>query len=522
MNRFPPFRLTVNTAALIVGIAVSLIPVFSADVFPFVDYPLHLSMMQDFKEVFTPGTHAAETYDPRFFTPYLGMFLTGTLFSLFFPIEFAGKLIIALYIILTPLSLAYLFRKLKVNMAYVILTLPFLYNFNLYWGFLPYLLSVPLMFFLLGSLAETRHPVTTAGILKNSLLSILVFFTHLFSFLIIIPLWIITGIINSTSRHREWRQYLALLPGVGLLGIWFLSLRYTEADRFFFKKNFRFGPLTYKLKFFPDFVISGDPDNVSRLLFAAFTIIFLFILLLVLRGKRTLAQPEERADGRRKLLRAVIPAYFILLYLAMPYAMLNAVWLFNRTAFLICLTLPLLLPKGNKRASLMCIGAALLLTMIHSSDAYYRFRGFQEESRNFFICLEKMDKGENLYSVMLNERSQWADHTPYAHFPFYYALRKNGHLPNPFAVLAHMVLEYKPVLKEDMVKVCFPQTRDQAEALVPETDSFPVRYILFRIGHPDHLTLISEFTKASERSWSYPCRQKGWWLLESAETGTQK
>ena len=124
--------------------------------------------------------------------------------------------------------------------------------------------------------------------------------------------------------------------------------------------------------------------------------------------------------------------------------MLTAVWLSNRLAFFVYAGCLLCLPPCNvpKRLvpDIVLLGIVCLFS-IHTAWMYLRV---EHESLSAFDCMKRAAPGKRLRLMLVDTRSRVMDHTPYDHIDQYYAIRQSGIVYNPFAVLTHMPVKYRP------------------------------------------------------------------------------
>lgn len=415
-----------------------ILPILMVDLLPFVDYPLHLSLIGILRDLDDPAASAVQ-YHVRWFTPYSGMYWIAALMVSAVPIETIGKLLLILYMVFTPPAFMVFLRATGQNPRYGLLMYPLLYNFNLSWGFLPFLISMPLVFLTLS--------VTVAVALRNSkpatavlpVLLIFLFFMHLFAFLV--TLFLVAVIILSgtgTFRQKLWLLVWFGAAPVLVNWIWYRGLSYSVADQVFLSKKLVIPPVLSKLAFLPEYILSGDPFRGYGVVLGSMAgIMILYCMLDRLRSERL--KSAGFPAGLR--IRWIVPAAVLGAYLACPYSLLTAVWLFNRLAFLVPATLILVLPANPPRRMI----ADCLLILIIAGFGLYTVRLyllFEREAVEGLACLERIEPGKRLEGCFIDSRSRYTDHTVYDHFDQYYQIRYEGVVHNPFAVLTHMPIRY--------------------------------------------------------------------------------
>ncbi len=117
--------------------------------YPFVDYPYHLAESTIYRHYEEPGNKFSSYYSKEVaFRPNIIHLLFST--STIFPnVETAYRIYFCLYVILLPVSMHLLIRQLGGAIWFSLLSFLMLYNFNVHWGFVGYMLSIPafLIFF---------------------------------------------------------------------------------------------------------------------------------------------------------------------------------------------------------------------------------------------------------------------------------------------------------------------------------------------------------------------------------------
>jgi hypothetical protein len=177
MKRIAPLAL------LLIGMLVACLPVLLAAAPPLVDYPNHLARMHII------GVLGASPTLGQFYElvwrpiPNLAMDLLVPLLALVVPLFWAGKIFLALTLLLLGGSTAALHRILFERWSvWPCLALLLLYNRNLLWGFANFLFGVGLALTALACWIGLRQ---RAPVLRHALVFVLalaIYFSHLFAF----------------------------------------------------------------------------------------------------------------------------------------------------------------------------------------------------------------------------------------------------------------------------------------------------------------------------------------------------
>ena len=215
------------------------LPVVLFKSFPTVDGPAHLYNVRLIIDLI--ANPSSPLSDFLMFNPQLNPNLTGHLFlgflMMFLPALTAEKIFLLSYLIFFPLAFRYLFDVLRLKGKYLVYFIfPFTYSFLFYYGF--YNFSIGLIFLFLSLalwIRYLRSGFTIRRMVILGILSLLVFFSHLFVFAIlllalaIVNLQAAPRLLSSTIAGKKgilisWlQQILILLPGIVLTGMYFAT-----------------------------------------------------------------------------------------------------------------------------------------------------------------------------------------------------------------------------------------------------------------------------------------------------------
>lgn len=497
------------------GLFASLIPALTVKRYPFVDYPVHLTLFDVFHDLLWKFSGSyPKTFIIDWFSPYLSNYLFTSLLCGSNP-ETSGIVTLIFYLFTFPLAFLYVLRELGSDYKNAILIFPLMYNFNLSWGFLPFLFSLPFFLIYLGILNRfSGNPSKRLGF-SLALILVFLFFTHLFTYIIalmILPVILLTQKRQLIHRLFSFSQVI-ILPGLVTL-LWFAFRTTSEADIRFFQRSFRFMALQTKFKFFPDFVISGDPGYGYRVFF--FGIVTMMLVLFLAGMFKIPRNVPDKNHETRGVMQWFLPGFFFCLYCICPYSLFTAVWLPNRIAFLlfICLILPLpSIPTPLRIIFDAVMTGITIYFMMFTSQLYM---GFEKESQGVISCIETLEPGYPMQTVILNSRSDFTDQTAYDHIGMYYQIRRDGIIHNPFAVLTHMPVKYNTenLSSEAGYKGVIHRTSDGIE-FTPDMEK--TRYFLIRTGAENVEMFLDQVFKIQIEKCKLICRQSGWVIVENTE-----
>ncbi len=191
--------------------------------FPFIDLPMHLACAQIFRDYNQPGNAFNQFFLLKniTFQPNI-VHLLFCSFKGFPSVEFANKLFYTLYVILLPVSVFYLIRKLKGNIWFALLSLIYLYNYSVTWGFADYAIGIPVFLFsLINQYNYIRQPNLKDGTLLSLFLIILFSVHGLITFFAVALLVFQIVFFNIKNFKRMALSGLILLPILLVVGVWF-------------------------------------------------------------------------------------------------------------------------------------------------------------------------------------------------------------------------------------------------------------------------------------------------------------
>jgi hypothetical protein len=523
-NRNRVLKIFIVACAVFCSVII-LIPIWSADVLPFTDYPVHLALIQASGFSFNTPDTLSERFYVQWFTPYSATYMLARLISVVTSVETTGKLLLSLYLILTPLLFMRLLKLLNKPAYLAFPTFLMLYNFNLVWGFLPFLVAIPLMLETLNQSIRFRQNTTSVNGLAVCLIVTVLFFTHVFALFTALCFYLFL-LIHSCITDSKFKLALLLpvIPAVTMTAVWRITLTLTEADAAFLDKGLRFAPLSLKFRFFSDYVISGDPGWTSRIIFSCMAVIILLRFLPVRNNSSVVVHSDNTNDHKQNntssalVLSFGLAAVIWLLYVSSPYSWLTAVWLFNRIAFLATAFFLLLLPASSRFSPFIYVTSITILCGVLMWTTCQRYYAFCNESRPGLSMMAEIPPEKSLRFVALNAGSAYTDHRPYTHFGHYYQVRHNGLIHNPFAVLTHIPVQYKPAFKTVHI-------RFQPEPAV-SGNQFRVNlaydrhdFFIFRLAHfhtPD--VIAGVFQQNTSKSPEFIGKHNEWALFSRMET----
>lgn len=165
-------------------IVVHLIPLWVFKHFPSQDGHAHVYNASVLREYYFADRSAFRDYYvlnpnpvPNWFSH---LFMAGLMYIV--PPFVAEKILLSGYVILLPFSMRYALRTIRPDTGFLaFLVFPFIYNYLFHLGFYNFSYSLPMFFFVVGYWLKYQNQFTLSKIVTLSLLSLLLYFCHIFS-----------------------------------------------------------------------------------------------------------------------------------------------------------------------------------------------------------------------------------------------------------------------------------------------------------------------------------------------------
>ena len=346
-------------------------PLWVFEYFPTQDGPAHvynsyvLSVFHD-----EDSTRLREYYklNLTLFPNWLAHICMSLLMKVFPPL-IAEKILLSAIIGLLPLSLFYFLGAVhKGKSLYGFLGFMFSDHYLLHMGFYSFSLSVSLFFFALGYFIKHKDNLGVDKIAILNLLCILIYFSHILSFLLLI---LSLSLLSVTSFYRSPKRVLTLL--VSMLPLYFIMANYLFTnigtdngdfelrwERFGDWKAWDYLLSTKSLMFFTDAHLI--PTRIMGIMLG---LLFAVTLYKKIRQKAIVSQ-----DNPFLLLFGV----FAILYFIMPWGIATGGWINDRVnLFIFPVLLPFLSEDYHKhiKRGIVVVMIILSITRLAINFRYY-------------------------------------------------------------------------------------------------------------------------------------------------------
>src|SRR5690348_6995364 len=133
-----------NVLLVAIVSALATIPVWLPAFPPMTDLPQHAAQVAMLREMSQPAFPYRHLFEINWFTPYLVGYLLVYAFTGILGIVVACKLVVSLAIAGIPIATAVLILETGGDSRWALLSVPAMYGFDFQWGFLNFLVAVPL------------------------------------------------------------------------------------------------------------------------------------------------------------------------------------------------------------------------------------------------------------------------------------------------------------------------------------------------------------------------------------------
>ena len=431
--------------AIVVGVAVIVIPLAVVGYPPMTDLPFHAAMTATLRHYNDPTYRFHEQFEwTPIAVPYLALYAVGAALMVVLPPLAAVKAAVALFLALVPIGLAVLCHGLKKSPLLGALGLLVVWGPLTHWGFINFVGAIGLFAMTVGlALLTVDRPTTARRALLSAVLCAL-FFTHIFRFPIAIVAVLGVALVMATSVRQVRSVLLPLLPPLALLAIW--MVRRPPALKA------PMGPLTVhlsRLRELDCLTGSFDDPEEGRALFAAGLAIAAFLLL---RAAAPLlapeAEPPSTTPGWR--VRATIVAAgavlgSLLLYLVLPMQIGDWWYVYPReatTAVFLAFALVPDLPRAPvMRAALM--GLVLAAPIPTALVVARNYAAFDAETRDFAAITRSLPQAPRLLYLIFDHEGSTRRVSPFTHLPAWVQAEKGGWLSHHFTTYGATPMRYR-------------------------------------------------------------------------------
>ena len=428
--------------ALFAGmIALHVVLLLSARLYPFTDIPDHLAAATIVRHAGEPSNHFAEYYRVDMFMKPNTFHLAFSSLAIFPSVELANRIFFALYAALLPLSVLAAIRKLGGNPWFAFLSFLLVYNYSVSWGFAGFALAIPLViFFCAFFVLDARGVAGSPRIIWAAAALALLYFVHVLAAMFCLLVLVLGAVVphgkpagepgadpgRSRAALALRGVILATLPLAVLIAAWWRSEArgYAGAGIFSFLRGYYGGGFVHTFAGRGSLLIL---DNYH--LFkgeAGYAIAALFSLAILAPAAALSFRRRPEAGGTQGA--AVLPLGLgaVLCYVLLPNEIPLQSVLYERFSVFVFLAL-VLYCGARAHTALRRAGAAALVavSILHYALWANYFFDFNRENAGFDEAfLRPAGSGEELAGLIYDYT--YRGRPIYLHFPSYYIVWEKG------------------------------------------------------------------------------------------------
>jgi hypothetical protein len=433
------------------------VPIWMFRVVPMQDIWQHLALVDVIHNYNAPGSIFSDFFllpdTPKpnllyYYGTHLLTFLTGDL-------EVSNKVVLTIYAIALPVSYLYFLQSFAKSRWLAFFVFPFVYNAMFAYGFVSFLLAIPLAFFALG--AYRRFAVSPdsrngfrSGVIA-ALLLVLSFFTHAHIFLLICFLWSLLFLMHVDGGvWGALRRLAPFAPAMIFFLPWFFvyfvehtpstsGMNFGSLDRFFGGKFYRPSQIIGSFFFYVGDYFRRETDDA---LFVGLMLTAMTFLML----RRGVVIPQGASRKLRfydlEILTLLVAASVLLLP---QHIEAQSIVSLRHILFALLLFFGWFHFEDAPRR--VAIPAILILVGLHAGGLANVVRGFsdfEQEMDGYPALFDRVEGGKRLLKVTYNQESRVVNHGAYWHMHFFHTFLKGGVSDLQFAEYPHNPIQYRP------------------------------------------------------------------------------
>jgi hypothetical protein len=408
-------------------LALAVVPLWITTYLPGVDLPGHAAQGAALAELWRQNEVFTSLFEFNSATPYLTATVILGLLCLVLPASIAVKIMMTAVFVATPVLAGRLIAAVGGDQRWKWLIIPSVYSFAFSFGFLPFIVAVPIgLGFLLLTVRFSERPGIGLG-LAVAAYSLLLLASHLLV-LCYSSMLALAYIIGSNYKNIR-RTFLLCLPysaPLPLIGLWLKTT--LSSGTYMSAGGINFGPMLLRLK---DVVV--QPSGLDgNFIVVSFIVTGVIIGLPMILGASFTRNPARWAMA---LSGAVV-------FMAFPSFWIGTAFLYERFG----LYLPLLWflvwdtpESGDSRWQWLGVLAVLLWASVN----VLRFSAFDLETRDFRTVTESIGPGKRVGSLVAAAGSSQFRYMIFMHFPSWYQADQRGVVDYNFGKFYGTVVRYQ-------------------------------------------------------------------------------
>ena len=467
----------ISLSLIIIFSLLHLVWLFVLPLLPFVDLPFHLAEAEVFKNFNNPDYLFSTYFSIPSTIKSNSIYIYFCSLNIFPNVEIANKLFYTIYIILFPFSVWSIIKTFNGNSYYSILSFLFLINHNVHWGFVSYMMSLPVIVFIFISFYNYFVLNKSKYLYFLWALFILVFFLHFqMAIFIVLIFSVLTIIYQRNSLKKIILNIVSVFP-VMIVMIYAYSIDNQSSTTPLFTYMLSYYTSSYFNTFFDRFNVLFVVDNYFILrgipgvifsLFATIPLILIFIAKISIFSKSKVFKNQYL-----KYLFILITITFLCFFI-LPDVIPGQNIIFERYSvlfFLLIIIISSIIQINIKLENIIAIliPFIVLLHTLFISDYMFEFKN---DTSEFTTDIFPDSSKSRLAGVILD--NDFRGSKVYAHFPMYFTVWKKG--------ITTGLIDYRfGLIKRNVSRDILPQYIEWTEKQINYDDYYePVDYLLIK------------------------------------------
>lgn len=414
---------------LLILISLHLILISTRRIYPFIDIPFRLAASTILKYYEEPNNQFDDYYSIK-------ISLRPNIIHLFFcnskifpSVEFANKIFYCIYIILLPLSIFLIIKKLNGNPIFTFFSFLILYNFNVAWGFSEFTIAIPLTILLFYFILEYLDKDDKWIKFLLMVLFLLIFFSHvLAAFFSLFFFYVLCLFYYKNSITTFFKKIIITIPVIIIILLWWIlgekGIEYDTLDYLcYYYKNYWFQKFFIRAGIFYIENYSLDKSLFGKIISFIISLIIITPFLIWLISNRNKSHIEKN-NMTMALYLFITCALFFFLFL--PDRIPGAYFLYQRFAIFIfsgiIILCSIIYKKKINRSKIFILFSFCLIHFIICANY---FIGFEKENQ-FFTKDIFPDQIKDTKLAGLIYNCEYKGRLVYLHFPNYFIVWKHG------------------------------------------------------------------------------------------------
>ena len=414
---------------LLIASALATLPVWLPSYPPMTDLPQHAAQVTLLRSLQEPGFQFAHLFEINWFTPYLVGYLPIYVLAPAVGIVAACKTVVALSLAALPLSTALLMRETGADPYWAFLSIPAMYGFSYYWGFLNFLVAVPIGMVVLWLAIRGLRTKGTANAWWLALLLNVLFFCHalICGFFALVS---VTYILFEAKIRRVALR--ALLPFVSVVPLALTWINKTSSHPAV-HRSIRWDLGWERFSGFVPRLLGVEPHPNYLLVAAA------LFAIPILAG--------ARLNRRVSVWMPLVVCTLVILFV--PDNIYGTDFVFQRfTLFMLPFFLIGLSPRlpdcAVSRVQRLYHLLAMTLVAVLTLATCFRTLAYDRAASGFDGALRLMEPNQRVLSMAIDRDTNFTISPPFLQFAAWYSATKGG-LVEPSSAFWHVELvRYKP------------------------------------------------------------------------------